>query len=650
MASFKRLNLTLLLFAIILLSGCADFELPDASSSASPAEQARQYERAGNFQKSADLYWLASQRAPAGQDVLLKLKAAEMAYQVKNFNQVRAITAKIDERGLAKPELVRKRLVEAKVARQRGDEATASRLTNIPPQGLAPALQQELARFQRGETDLPQTLSAADRSKLHGLMLQHQRSNDNNDAGLVWYELLQIQNASIRGWIANSKDPLILGWLELANLAQNASDSARWQQDNAVWQRRHPKHPAFPGDPATFVQRGAINARVIAILLPRSRTSPLARAGQVILNGISTAHRSINDGTQPEIRVYDSAENPQDIYKIYATAADQGAELVIGPFDKQAVETLARQRLSVPVLALNHTISPELYNPNLFQFGLIPEDEAKSAAENMYQDGYTNIIAFAPETDWGQRVAAAFTETFTELGGVVVETGLYDGRANDYSDTIVRVLQVEKGEQRHTGSRREDVEAIFVAGNSRQARIFKPLLDFHFAEDLAVYTTSSVYSGIPKSDDDRDLNGINYLEMPWLLNLDPDPQDIVPKSEELIGDDRAYPRLFAFGVDAYRLAPFMRQLNNSPDAVFNGYTGEVYAGEANKLRHRLPRATFNRGLTQTVPLDPNTREMNYDLVQEKLTERAERLALEAEEKLLEAEKKAKEEARRLRAN
>jgi len=138
--------------------------------------------------------------------------------------------------------------------------------------------------------------------------------------------------------------------------------------------------------------------------------------------------------------------------------------------------------------------------------------------------------------------------------------------------------------------------------------------------------------------------------MPWLLNLDPDPQDIVPKSEELIGDDRAYPRLFAFGVDAYRLAPFMRQLNNSPDAVFNGYTGEVYAGEANKLRHRLPRATFNRGLTQTVPLDPNTREMNYELVQEKLTERAERLALEAEEKLLEAEKKAKEEARRLRAN
>ena len=640
MADFKRLRLVLTLLLIVTISACADFELPDASNSASPVEQARQSEKAGDFQKSADLYWLAAQRAPAGQDVQLKLKAAEMAYQVRNFNQVRAISGKIDERGLAKPELVRKRLLQARVARQRGDESTAKRLVDISPQGLSPSLQQELARFQRGETDLAQTLSAADRSKLHGLMLQHQQTRDNNDAGLVWYELLQIENSSLRGWIANSKDTLILGWLELASLAQNASDARRWRQDNAVWQRRHPNHPAFPGDPSTFVQRGAINAKVIAILLPRSRTSRLARAGQVILNGISTAHRGVEENTQPEIRVYDSAENPQNIYQTYATAIEQGADLVIGPFDKQAVEILARQRLSIPVLALNHTISPELYNPNLFQFGLIPEDEAKSAAENMYQDGYTNVVAFAPESDWGQRVAAAFNEKFTELGGVVLETGLYDGNANDYSSTIIDVLQVEKGEQRHTGSRREDVEAIFVAGNSRQGRIFKPLLEFHFAEDLTVYTTSSVYSGIPNSDDDRDLNDINYLDMPWFLNLDPDPQDIVPNSEELIGDDRAYPRLFAFGVDAYRLAPVMRQLLNSPDAVFNGYTGEVYAGESNKLRHRLPRATFSRGLTQTIPLNPNTREMNYELVQEKLTERAERLELEAEEKLLEEQKKA----------
>ena len=56
MADFKRLRLVLTLLLIVTISACADFELPDASNSASPVEQARQSEKAGDFQKSADLY------------------------------------------------------------------------------------------------------------------------------------------------------------------------------------------------------------------------------------------------------------------------------------------------------------------------------------------------------------------------------------------------------------------------------------------------------------------------------------------------------------------------------------------------------------------------------------------------------------------
>lgn len=641
---FARIRIlpVLSLFALLLLlHGCADLELPGNTSGSTPLDQARNHENGGDFQRAADMYWLASQRAPAGQDVLLKIKASEMAYAAKNYNQVRAITSNINEKGLAKNELVRKRLVEARLARSRGDERQAMNLINISPAGLSPELQQSLVRFQKGEIEAAQTLSANDRSRIHGLMIQHQRSRDNNDAGLIWHELNQIDTAGVRGWLANSKDPLIRGWLDLSYQAKTNPEAAQWQRANAAWQQRYRGHPAFPGDPNSFIVRGGvIDAKVIAVMLPRS--GPLARAGQVILNGISAAGRNLDGKPAPEIRVYDSAENPQNIYGLYATAVQQGADLVIGPFDKLAVDNLARQRLTVPVLALNHAVTEQLFNPNLFQFGLIPEDEAIAVAENMYQDGYTNVIAFAPESAWGKRLATTFEEKFTELGGTVLESGFYDGRANDYSDTIVRVLQVEKGEERHTGYRREDVEAIFVAANSRQARLFKPLLEFHFAEDLEVYTTSSSYSGIPSSNEDRDLNSINYLEMPWFLGLDPDDQDAVPAPEELIGDDRFYPRLFAFGVDAYRLAPLVRQLLVSPEATYNGYTGQVSAGVQNKLNHQLLRATFERGETKLLPLDTKTRDENYEIVQEKLKERFERLELEAEEKLKEAEEKARQ--------
>ena len=641
---FARIRIlpVLSLFSLLLiLNGCADLEMPGSSSGSTPVEQARNYESGGDFQRAADMYWLASQRAPAGQDVLLKIKASEMAYAANNYNQVRAITTKINEKGLAKNELVRKRIVEAKVARKRGDEQRAMNLVNISPAGLSPELQQQLISFQSGEVEAAQILSANDRSRIHGMMIQHQKSRNSNDAGMIWYELNQIDAAGVRGWLANSKDPLIRGWLDLSYQARTNIEPARWQQANAAWQQRYRGHPAFPGDPNNFMVRGGvIDAKVIAVLLPRS--GRLARAGQVILNGISAAGRNMDGKPSPEIRVYDSAENPQNIYAMYATAVQQGADLVIGPFDKLAVDSLARQRLTVPVLALNHAVTEQLFNPNLFQFGLIPEDEAIAVAENMYQDGYTNVLAFAPESTWGKRMATTFEEKFTELGGTVLETGYYDGRANDYSDTIVRVLQVKKGEERHTGSRREDVEAIFVAANSRQARLFKPLLEFHFAEDLNVYTTSSSYSGIPNSNDDRDLNDINYLEMPWFLGLDPDEKDSVPAPEELIGDDRFYPRLFAFGVDAYRLAPLVRQLLVSPEARYNGYTGQVSAGVQNKLNHKLLRATFQRGESIPLPIDNKTRDENYEIVQEGLKLRAERLELEAEQKLLEAEEKAQQ--------
>jgi len=82
----------------------------------------------------------------------------------------------------------------------------------------------------------------------------------------------------------------------------------------------------------------------------------------------------------------------------------------------------------------------------------------------------------------------------------------------------------------------------------------------------------------------------------------------------------------------------------SPEASYNGYTGQVSAGVQNKLNHRLLRATFERGETRILPPDNKTRDENYEIVQEKLKERFERLELEAEEKLKEAEEKARQAA------
>ena len=63
-----------------------------------------------------------------------------------------------------------------------------------------------------------------------------------------------------------------------------------------------------------------------------------------------------------------------------------------------------------------------------------------------------------------------------------------------------------------------DVDMVFIAANSRQARLIKPQLKFHRAQTLPVYATSRISSSSGNSDDDRDLDEILFVDIPWMLD------------------------------------------------------------------------------------------------------------------------------------
>ena len=96
--------------------------------------------------------------------------------------------------------------------------------------------------------------------------------------------------------------------------------------------------------------------------------------------------------------------------------------MVIGPLDKESVAQLNRaMELEVPVLALNQVPSEGLPSPDLYQFGLSPEDEAIQVADRAWTDGFSIAVALTPAGDWGDRIASAFRERWEELGGVLAE-------------------------------------------------------------------------------------------------------------------------------------------------------------------------------------------------------------------------------------
>ena len=145
---------------------------------------------------------------------------------------------------------------------------------------------------------------------------------------------------------------------------------------------------------------------------------------------------------------------------------------------------------------------------------------------------------------------------------------------------------------------------IFIAANSRQARLIKPQLKFHHAQDLPVYATSHISSSVPDADKDRDLNQILYVDTPWMLaqegNIDHTAvARLWPESSQ------RFSRLFALGIDAYRLIPSLRRLMLNPVETLDAHSGRLSVDKFGRIRRSLMLATYQSGVARRLEPPPD---------------------------------------------
>jgi len=136
-----------------------------------------------------------------------------------------------------------------------------------------------------------------------------------------------------------------------------------------------------------------------------------------------------------------------------------------------------------------------------------------------------------------------------------------------------------------------------------------PAFKFHHAADLPVYSTSHVYTGKVNRELDRDLNGLIFCDMPWVLQNDSELSKVFtsnwPQQEN-------FTRLFALGIDAYNLVYNLDYLKNKEYAFYDGQTGNIQLDENNRITRKLLWARFENGL-------PVYFEPEFDLQHNELT-------------------------------
>lgn len=423
------------------------------------------------------------------------------------------------------------------------------------------------------------------------------------------------------------------GWLELAAVDLADKNIRLTRESLARWRQRYPRHPATSRILEAILAASPPMTPLpeqIALILPLNNR--FAKAASAVRDGFLAAYYAHLKvlGTEPQrgsfiprIKSYSEGGNPTLVRSVIAQAINDGARFIIGPLNKESVNQLAQSDdFSIPILALNfsedvnkldasHQASIPL---NLYQMSLSPEHEARQVAERAWLDGHKRVAIIRPNSDWGGRVTEAFIQRWQELGGKVADTRQFEANKSDYSLPIRQLLNVADSEQRNRAlgrelglklefipRRRQDIDFIFMAASSRQARLIRPQLRFHHAIDLPVYTTSHSFSGAINADLDRDMDGVLFSGIPWTLRQHPIAMEIKNQIEQIWpGEAKLYTRLYALGIDAYNIIGKLGELERDPAAFFAGETGDLYLDTHKRLQRRLTWAKFERGIPKLI--------------------------------------------------
>lgn len=352
------------------------------------------------------------------------------------------------------------------------------------------------------------------------------------------------------------------------------------------------------GSEAPVQERGA--PKKIVMLLPLQ--GKYGESGQAVKNGFMAAFyaNKAQNESQPIIKVVDTTG--QNVNTAYEKAIADGADMIVGPLDKDQVQSLIKStRLTVPTLALN-TVTDQKIN-NLYQFGLSQLDEADQVAQRAASDGHRQALVIAPAGEWGAGIVASFKNRWQSAGGTIVDQVSYKN-SQQLSEQIRLALHAEKSKSRlqqgandsaqPKARRRQDVDMIFLVAEPARAREIVPLLKFYYAGNIPVYATSLVFTGHRNADQDNDLNNIQFSDMPWVLggmtsNLD----DVRNNVAELWKTSYAHnPKLYALGVDAYQLT---KNINQIPADGFKGATGTLYIQDNQHIVRKLSWAKIRDG-------------------------------------------------------
>jgi outer membrane PBP1 activator LpoA protein len=287
----------------------------------------------------------------------------------------------------------------------------------------------------------------------------------------------------------------------------------------------------------------------IALVLPLQ--SPLyGKAAEAVRAGFLAAANAAGSGSRTQVIGY----GEDGVLPAIAEATASGAALVVGPLTRDDLKTvLAMAPIRPRMLALNQPDEGVALPEDTYYIALAVEGDAAQLARRAHADGARSLAAVVSDSPLQRRFASAFVAAWDREGGGPPRAYRFDPNPD-----VLALLRRELATQ--------TPDAVLLAVGGDQAALAKS-----FLPPGPVYASSQIADNLPPTML-RDLEGVRYVEIPWLADPSASAFSRLPKSD--LGDP-VLERLYALGLDAFALAELLANPTPPERVEFEGATGHL---------------------------------------------------------------------------
>ncbi|MFY8273922.1 penicillin-binding protein activator [Pseudoalteromonas sp. SSDWG2] len=410
------------------------------------------------------------------------------------------------------------------------------------------------------------------------------------------------------------------GWSQLAQIKQIYLGSPiELHSATNNWRRKFVDHPA------AF----ALDEKVAQLM----EVEPFAVKNLGVFLPLTGANRALGDAVKSGIMAALDKHQFENVYFIDANASDDDIrtavqthelDFAVGPLLKANINRFEQSGLleGLASIYLNR-VDVERQSSEHFYFALAPEHELDQALAHFMARGFEKPLLLSTADRTGERLTQYFTEQWLRYNKQAPIVGLY--KSNEEMESVItELLEVGQSEQRidaikrlfkakvesETRSRR-DIDVVYFLADATQTRLLKPYLDVNvstFVERIPLYASSKSHSTQIDSTDKRDLSGLYFTELPWMLptsgvanlnnrQLRETVEQLWPNKGDL------EQRLFAMGFDAIAIIPELRQLSMLPGKRVSGLTGALSVNTTGEIVRHLLWARYDARKITPVTLE-----------------------------------------------